>query len=176
MKPFKIIYYVFFAAIVAIGLLLILSVLPIPGNYQVMVVRSGSMEPVIKGGAVVIVRPVETYKINDVITFRQRGKARIPINHRIIDIRVEEGNPIYITKGDANDAPDAREIRERDILGRVLFDIPYVGYAVAAAQKPIGFMVLIIIPAALIMYDQGIRIWKEIKRKKDKEKTNNTPS
>ena len=174
MKPFKIIYYVFLAAIVVIGLLLIFSLLPVSGNFRVMVVQSGSMEPVIKGGAVVIVRPVETYKINDVITFRQRGKAGIPITHRIVGIKVEEGNLIYITKGDANDANDAREIRDRDILGKVLFDIPYVGYAVAAAQKPIGFMALIIIPAALIMYDQGIRIWKEIKKKK--EKTNNTPS
>ena len=66
MKPFKIIYYIFLAFIVAIALLLIVSVFPITGNYKLMIVQSGSMAPAIKMGGLVIVKPADDYKIGDV--------------------------------------------------------------------------------------------------------------
>ena len=69
MKFFKTIYYIFIAFIATIALLLIISVLPITGNYKVMTVLSGSMEPTIKMGSIVVVKPQENYKIGDIITF-----------------------------------------------------------------------------------------------------------
>ncbi|GAI45652.1 unnamed protein product, partial [marine sediment metagenome] len=148
MKPFKIIYYIFIAFIAAIAVLLVLSTFPIPGNFKVMTVLSGSMEPAIKMGSVVVVKPSDEYKIGDVISFGEITRTKAPATHRIYDIKITEGQPVYITKGDANNAPDQREIPKREVIGKVLFDVPYFGYAVDFAKKPLGFALIIIVPAA----------------------------
>ncbi len=165
MKIFKYIYYVILAFIVAVALLLIVSIFPIAGNYKVMTVISGSMAPKIKMGSVVIVKPVADYKIGDVITFGPYSKTKAPTSHRIYDIKVIDGQPVYITKGDVNNAPDTREIKKSDIVGKVLFDIPYLGFAVDFAKKPLGFALIIIVPAAIIIYDEIKKIYAEVKKK-----------
>ena len=167
-NPFKIIYYIFIAFIVIIAILLIVSVFPITGNYKLMIVQSGSMTPAIKMGSVVVAKPAENYQIGDVITFGPYTRTQAPTTHRIYDIKVTDGNPVYITKGDANNAPDQREITKRDIVGKVLFSIPYLGYAVDFAKRPLGFSLIIIVPAALIIIDEIKNIYGEIKKKKPK--------
>ena len=162
MKPLKIIYYIVIAFIAVIAILLIVSVLPITGNFKVMTVLSGSMEPAIKTGSVVIVKPTDNYKIGEIITFGEISKTKSPITHRIYDMKVIEGRISYITKGDANNAPDQREVSEREVVGKVLFSIPYLGYAVDFAQKPLGFALIILIPAVIIIGDEVRKIWREV--------------
>lgn len=175
MKVFKIIYYVFLGAIILIAVLLVWSALPMKNGPKVFIVQSGSMEPAIKTGGVVVVKSVSDYKVGDVITFGPYSKTKAPTTHRIYEMKAVGGEPVYITKGDANNAPDTREISKKDVVGKVLLDVPYVGYAVAAAKTPIGFMLIIIIPAAIIVYDEIRKIWGEIgkmrkgKRGKDNE-------
>jgi len=111
-KSFKAIYYIFIAFIVVVTLSLIVSIFPLTGNIKFMVVQSGSMEPAIHTGSVVMIKPASDYKIGDVITFGEVSKTKAPITHRIYDIKVVDGNPVYITKGDANNAPDAREVQK----------------------------------------------------------------
>lgn len=170
MKIFKTIYYIFLGVIALIAILLVVSIFPITGNYKVMVVLSGSMEPAIKMGSVVIVKPQADYKIGEVITFGTVSKTKTPTTHRIHDIKVNVGTPIYITKGDANNAPDVKEVLPREVVGKVLFSVPYIGFAVDTAKKPLGFMFIIIVPALYIIYDEFVKIKKEVgKLKKGKE-------
>lgn len=172
MKIFKIIYYIFLAFIVIVAVLLIVSVFPITGNYKLMIVQSGSMTPAIKMGSIVMVKPADDYKIGDVITFGPMTKTKAPTSHRIYDIKVVDGNPVYITKGDANNAPDQREITKREIIGKVLFDVPYLGFAVEFAKKPLGFALIIIVPAGIIVYDEVKNIIREIRKTREKTKNN----
>jgi len=172
-KVFKIIYSIFIAFIVLIAVLLIVSVFPITGNYKMMIVQSGSMAPAIKMGSVVLVKPADDYKIGDVITFGPYSRTKAPTSHRIYDIKIVDGNPVYITKGDANNAPDQREITKRDVLGKVLFSVPYLGYAVDFAKKPLGFSLIIIIPASIIIFDEIKKIFGEIKKKKENKNVKN---
>ena len=169
MKSLNIIYYIFIASIVIIAGLLIISIFPITGNIKFMVVQSGSMEPAIKMGSIVMVKPVEEYKIGDIITFDLSASGIGYITHRIYDIKVVEGEVSYITKGDDNNAPDLREILRREITGKVLLSIPYVGYAVDFAKKPLGFALIILIPATVIISDEVKKIYGEIKKKKTDE-------
>lgn len=168
---FKIIYYVFFTGITLIALLLLFSIFPITGNFKILVVQSGSMEPAIHTGAIVAVKPRPDYKVGDIITFGPNTKTKTPTTHRVAEVRNNGGVITYITKGDANNAPDIKEIRTRDIIGQVLFSVPYVGYAVAAAKKPLGFTFIIVVPAAIIVYDEMKKIWAEMKRMKKKKET-----
>jgi len=170
MKPFKLIYYIFTIIIAAIALLLVVSIFPITGNFKVLTVLSGSMEPAIHTGSIVVVKPAKDYKINDIVTFGPNTRTKTPTTHRIFDIRVENGNPIYITKGDANDGPDAKEIQPREIIGKVLFSVPYAGYAVDTAKKPYGFVSIIVLPAMIIIIDEVWKIKGEIARLRRKKK------
>ncbi len=170
-KIFKTIYYIFLGAIALIAVLLIISSFPITGNIKFLTVLSGSMAPEIKMGSVVLVKPTSDYKINDIITFGPYSKTKPPTTHRISDIKVVDGQPVYITKGDANNAPDTREIQKRDVIGKVLFDVPYVGFAVDSAKKPYGFALIIIVPAVLIIFGEIKKIYEEVaKRKNNKNK------
>lgn len=161
-------YYVFFGAILFVAILVVVSAFPVEGNIQIKIVESGSMEPTIKTGSVVLIKPISSYKIGDVITFEgnfkdARGK-KVPTTHRIVEMRVDKGNPIYITKGDANEENDTREVPQNQVIGKVYLAVPYLGYAIEAARQPYGFLALIIIPAAVIMWDQGGKIIGEFKK------------
>jgi len=169
MKIWQTIYYVFLGVIGAIVLLLIVSVFPITGNFKVLTVQSGSMMPAIKTGSIVLVKPTNNYKIGDIITFGQISKTKTPTTHRIAEIEVANGQPIYTTKGDANNAPDQKQVPAKEVIGRVLLDVPFLGYAVAAAKKPWGFMLLIAVPALLVIYEEAHKIWQEIKKSKTKK-------
>ncbi|MEA2006696.1 MAG: signal peptidase I [Patescibacteria group bacterium] len=162
---FKLIYFLFLASLAVIALFLVLSVFPIKGSYQTFVVQSGSMEPKIKTGSVAVVKQANNYQVNDIITFGPAGKGKTSTTHRIIEIKETNGKKEFVTKGDVNNAPDQRAVAQDEIIGKVLFSVPYIGYAVSAAQKPIGFVLIIVVPSVFIIYDEAHKIGKEIKRK-----------
>ena len=170
MKIFKIINKLFTIVVFAIVLLIVVSVLPIPGNYRLLIVQSGSMEPAIKTGSVVAVKPVESYQVGDVITFGDRGKDKTT-THRIVDTEVVSGQTQYITKGDANNAEDSSKVPESKVVGKVLASVPYAGYVLAMAKEPIGFVLLVIIPCAVIILEEVGKIWKEVKLSKKKKES-----
>ncbi len=169
-KIYKILSGIFLAAMIFIALIVVVSAFPIKGNIQIKVVLSGSMEPSIKTGSIILIKPADSYNIGDVITFASNFKepngARIPVTHRIVEIKKQNSEVSYITKGDANEDADETVISYKSVMGKVLFDAPYLGYVVETAKKPYGFLALIMIPALIIIYDQAKKIWDEIKKMK----------
>lgn len=166
-KIFKILAYLFYAAIAVVAVLLLASVVPVAGGFKSFVVQSGSMEPAIRTGSVVVVKPADSYQVGDVITFGPRTKTKSPTTHRIMEVKAD-GN--FVTRGDANNAEDMRTVNRYEIIGKVIFSVPYAGYAVAAAQKPWGFGLIIVVPAALIIYEEAQKIRKELAKKRDYKK------
>ncbi|TXH00560.1 MAG: signal peptidase I [Candidatus Moraniibacteriota bacterium] len=156
--------YLFYLAVAFIVLLLLSSILPIPGGVKTFVVQSGSMEPSIGTGSVVVVKGAESYAVGDVITFGPRSKTKPPTTHRILEVK-EDGN--FVTKGDANEEEDIRTVSRYEVIGKVIVSIPWVGYAVAAAQKPWGFAVIVVIPAVIIIWEEVGKIRGEIRKKRD---------
>ena len=168
-KALKVAYYAFFVFLGAIGLLLIVSIFPIEGAPRVKTVLSGSMEPAISVGNIVVIKSAEQYKIDDIITF-QFALNQSATTHRIVGTQIIEGVTYFITKGDANEEPDPRPVREDEVLGRVLFSVPLVGYAVNFVQQPLGFILLIVVPATIIISDEIRSIGREIANLKNKKK------
>ena len=172
-KTFKIIYYILFAFIVMIILFLLVSVLPITGNYKFYIVQSGSMEPAISTGGLIVVKPVDEYKIGDVISFGKNSKIKDPTTHRIHDIKIVGDNISYITKGDANNASDQTEVKKENIIGKVLFDISYFGYVVSFVKRPIGFLLVVMLPVLAVVIDELRKIFKELKKQKSEKQDKN---
>ena len=173
MKISKLIYYLFLGIIAAIALLLIISVLPITGNIKFMIVQSGSMEPEIKTGSIVMTKPASEYNVGDIITFGPYSKTKAPTTHRIYAINEQNGQITYTTKGDRNNAPDAKAVSKNEIIGKVVFDAPYLGYVVAFTRQPMGFILVLLIPAAIIVSDEVKKIIGEIKKIKKSRIKNN---
>ena len=163
---FKIIIDIIIILLVIAGLFLLVSILPVTGGYKFFVVTSGSMEPTIHTGSIVLVKAETSYQVGDIVTFGKASRLKQPTTHRIFTKGDELGAPVYTTKGDANNAPDREEIRNRDIIGKTVFSIPYVGYAVDAVKKPIGFILIIFIPAIIIIANELIKIFAEFKKRR----------
>ena len=114
--------------------------LPMPLGFGASVVLSGSMEPALSVGDMIVVIPQESYAEKDVVVF-QTGRSAVV--HRIISI---DGDAI-ITQGDANNVPDD-PISFSNIKGKVVAVVPYIGYAINLIKTPIGTIVLL-----------GLAIW-----------------
>lgn len=165
----KILSNLFSAIAIIIILLIMISAFPVTGNYKIMVVQSGSMEPAIHTGSVVVVFPEKNYKEEDIITFKGKSGKLDSITHRIVKIEENAQGKVFTTKGDANNANDTDTISSDKVIGKVLFSVPYFGYAVAAAKTKYGFLAIIIIPSALIIGDEFRKIMDELKKSKKKK-------
>jgi len=143
---------------------LVLSRFDTPLKYRLFSVQSGSMEPAIGLGSVVVVIPQESYGKDDVITFRSERSAKETNTHRVVEVLEDKDlNRIeYRTKGDANEDPDSEPIPLRRVVGKVVFSVPYLGYPISFAQTQTGLIVLVVIPATLIAYSELISIKNEI--------------
>ena len=107
-------------------------------GYNYKTVLTGSMEPAIPVGSIVITKEKSSYEIEDIISFQEEGAI---ITHRIISIDRER----YITKGDANNVADTEEVQQKQILGKVILTIPLLGYLVMWLMSPFGIISLFMI-------------------------------
>ena len=161
---YKGIYWMFMVAVIGLGALLMVSILPIPGSIQLKVVESGSMEPTIMTGGIVVDRPAASYNLGDIITFGADTKTQIPTTHRIVAITGTGASELFTTRGDANDAADPTQTPVSAVHGKVIFTVPYVGYVLNFARQPLGFALLVGVPALFIILEELGKIVREIGR------------
>ena len=95
------------------------------------------------------------------------------VTHRIIEVLVDEEDPNtirYFTQGDANDVPDGMSVHYKNIIGKPVFSIPYLGYVSNYIQNPPGSYVSIAAGALLILLVFLPDIFAEDESPKKKEK------
>jgi signal peptidase I len=131
--------------------------------YKVM---SGSMEPTIHTGAIVVTQILDPSKLQkgDIISYTAINDASTIVTHRLMDIKSKNNVTILTTKGDANNTPDPDEIDPMRMKGKVIFTIPLFGYLLHLLRKPLGFFLAVIIPALYILIHEGIVMKKLIEK------------
>jgi signal peptidase len=154
------------AELVLAAVLLVGLMVPLPGALEFKIVQSGSMEPEIPVGSVVVITPSPSYGVGDVITFGDDTKKRIPTTHRIVDVEREAGSIRYVTKGDANEEKDNTSVAFVSVIGKVVTTVPRLGYVLDFARSQQGFTFMVLIPAVLIMLDELINIYKVVQGNK----------
>lgn len=94
---------------------------------QPTVIYSGSMEPAIEVGDIVVIQEVSPLDLEqgDVIQFYHHNMTII---HRIHDITYEQDSIRFITKGDANDQIDSELVYPGQVMGRAVVTIPKIGW------------------------------------------------
>lgn len=138
--------------------------IPTLAGNKILTVLSGSMEPAIHTGDVVIVRPLspeEEIREGDVITFRTKEKADMLITHRVRGIVSVNGVPkAYVTKGDANDSEDLSTVARTQVVGKYAWRIPYFGYLVSFLRKPLGIILCVVLPGLILIAGEFRTIWQ----------------
>jgi signal peptidase I len=92
-------------------------------SMPIVSVVSDSMEPILHRGDLLFVTGADDFQVNDIVIY-QRSDVQYTIVHRIIEIQ-EDG---YVIKGDNNPVPDAGIVKQEQIIGKVLFAVPLLGY------------------------------------------------
>lgn len=118
-----------------IVLLAVMIVIPRLTGWIPLSVLSGSMEPTIPTGSMVVVAPIEgeedlaALSTGDVITFMPRPDDPTLVTHRVISQGVRtDGSTVFTTQGDANGAPDRAPVEAQQVRGVVRYHVPYAGH------------------------------------------------
>lgn len=144
---------VLFGAVLAVDLALLFSRFVLrqePAHilgFSPMIVTTGSMEPTLPAGSMIVAHAQADYAVGDIVSFRQGNAV---VTHRI----VEETPQGYRTAGDANNTPDRDAVPPSAVLGRVVVCLPWAGAALSFLQGPIGVLLLAAAGAVLIFLPQ----------------------
>jgi signal peptidase len=135
---------------------------PMVAGNKLYIVLSGSMAPVFDAGSLVGVKDIlpEEVEVGDIVTFQDPADAERVITHRVLEIKENNGALSFVTKGDANDAQDPELIPEENILGRVSFSIPYIGYLTEFTRSKKGIVLLLIIPGVIFIATELVNLFK----------------
>ncbi len=141
-------------------------------GWRVDAVLSGSMEPELMTGSLVVTRSVEpeAVVVGDIITFRPTNNGENLITHRVIGIG-QSSSLYFETKGDANEDPDPFTVPARNLVGKISFHAPYWGYATEFLKTPFGFLFAVVIPGSILIALYIINIWRALTRD-SKQKAN----
>ena len=90
-------------------------------------IATGSMEKELCPGDIAIIKKCKPNDVNvgDIIEYKMEGYTVV---HRIAEKKQKNGDFYFITKGDNNNAPDRDDVKEDQLIGKVIFKIKYLGY------------------------------------------------
>lgn len=138
--------------------------IPAFGN-KTLIVRTGSMEPTIGVGSMIVVRGGEDfYKQGDIIAFKSEKNPNTIITHRIDSVSKSGNSATYKTKGDANEEVDAWQVKGENVLGAVTYTIPQAGKFFNFVKSKNGFLVMIVAPAIFVILMETLNIIREIRK------------
>ena len=139
-------------------------------------VATGSMEPTIPVGSILVSSRVETEELKkgDIICFRSKeaGMLGQVITHRITDILEDaEGNLCFETRGDANMVTDGYYVTEENLIGEVIYytkEGNFFANLFTLVTSKTGFFLCIVLPilliSGLILNDSVKSIRKELNK------------
>ena len=104
-------------------------------NTAILVVLTGSMEPTIKSGEMIIIKEQTDYNVDDIVTYKE--DRNFFVTHRIINKYENK----YETKGDNNNLID--ETIDKDQI-EVIYHSKVCGFFIIYLLKPITLIVIII--------------------------------
>lgn len=107
---------------------------------QPFCILSGSMEPNYHVGALIYVKKVDPseIKVGDPITFVMNEDLDVA-THRVV--RIDPENEHFYTKGDNNESEDGAPVHFKNLIGKPVFTIPYLGYVSNYISTPPGMYV-----------------------------------
>ncbi len=137
MKVFKkICSFINILIIIALAVLALYLIVPRVLGMKTFAVLSGSMEPEIPVGSIVITEEVDpaTITSGQIITYQLEGDTMV--THRVV--KNDKNNKQFTTKGDANNVEDGSPVPYEKVVGHAKSKLPYAGYVVMYIKTPLG--------------------------------------
>jgi len=140
-------------------------VLPPLFGHRTLTVISGSMEPTLETGSVVldkVIAPVDA-RPGDVVTFNDPVRRK-QVTHRLQSMRIEDGMAYMVTKGDANDVVERWSVPTSAEIGRVAFHVPKLGHVralISTREVRLGLVGGVMLLGLLLLWD----VWRPKERK-----------
>lgn len=134
------------------------------------VIVSESMEPTIMVDDVIFMTDVskENLNIGDIISFKTDDYIN---THRIVRIERQNGEDVYITKGDNNKNEDKIPVKFQDIEGKYLFKLSGFGKIIETLKSRTTLLVLLVFLVIISYYE--VRLSKrKLKRKQERYEFN----
>lgn len=127
------------------------------GGYCPLIVLTGSMEPEISSGDLIIVRKIDgaDVKQGDVIAFFDPdGNGMSVLTHRVTEIVNEDGTLSFRTKGDANNTEDKALVTSDKLVGIYKTKISGAGNIAMFMQTTAGLIICVVLPLIILVgYD-----------------------
>ncbi len=123
---------------------------------------TGSMEPTISAGDVVIEEPIapSEAKVGDIVTFRDPEDQSKELTHRVRKIVPDGAHLRFVTQGDANNTREHWRISAGGELGRIAYTVPWVGHVAALTRSKMGWLALLAVPLLFLALEELVRIWR----------------
>ena len=128
-----------------------------------VVVESESMIPTLNVGDLLVLQAQapENIIVGSIVVYNANWHDK-PIVHRVVEVQLVESEYHYYTQGDNNTGRDPGYRLYEDIVGVVVFVVPYIGYVTLFLHQPYGLAIVIIIFVALLILPEVLS-----KEKKD---------
>jgi signal peptidase len=143
-------------------------------GYQMYIVLGGSISPTFEMGSLALLKPVEVtdIQVGDIITYSSPSDAASLTTHRVMEIHEDNGLFHFITRGDANEVNDPSPVAGANVLGKVIFTIPYLGYLLHFGRSKVGLLMLVVLPGLIIMSIELRNLYRYyLEWKRNKEST-----
>ncbi len=164
---------IFFNSVIIVDSIVHKDEIPSFFGWKPFIVMSGSMQAELCVGDVAIIKEVDTdsLKVGDIIAY-QESKDFI-ITHRIIEeIKDEDGNRKFITKGDNNNEADSKQVSMEQVEGKYITKISKIGSVLLFIQTPIGTVVSVSIPIVILLILHAIENKRNANYIKNEENQN----
>ena len=140
-------------------------------GYSICYVVTGSMEPVLNVGDVVLIKDIDPFdiKINDIITYKSTSGPLSGnfITHRVVKVNTDGENIFFFTKGEANISNDTEVITPDKIMGVYQNKLPILKTILTLLSNPIIFILIVITPLLFSLMMQLTSFFIAIKKNKE---------
>jgi signal peptidase len=123
---------------------------------------SGSMEPTISPGDVVINEGIEPWEaqVGDIVTFHDPQDQSKLLTHRVVSTKDTRSHICFVPHGDANNPTEHWRVGATGEIGRLVYTVPWVGHLAVITRTKLGWGLLVGIPLLLILIEELARIWR----------------
>ena len=149
-------YFSYFLLFALLSLALLILVAPSLWGTGFYTITGSSMGSALPVGSIAIAQPVAASQIEvgDIIAYRAAGDSGTMVTHRVVKVIHTNGDLSFQTRGDSNEDVDPNLVPPTNVIGKVSFHIPLVGYLFHFIRQPLGYVLLIGLPAiAIIIFE-----------------------